>query len=356
MRRVLLGVFTFCAMDAAGAGDSALAAWFDKVPAPPKTLAEAQSRVKVTERRTLSCSGFKEYKDALAAYRGTLETAHQKAEHDLSVQKGEPQTVEEATAQAAKMQAAMAKSQPAQDQMMAVTMKYQTEMQALMQKGLPPEKMAAEMQQLQAKYEPQMQAAQAKLEQAGTEIEGPKVDLDKGESPQVLSVRAQLDGMQEIQPESVSRLMDSHKNDHDRLNETLRDKGAQCYDPHVAAAGTDLQTEQAEWAKIRGQIRQQAADADKLFASVKYGAATKTAFSREQLIGRQMDWLSRADNLAAVSESICIGAVAWSKSREFVAGGGDVCDQPSYFKLCGPESIGRDYTTIARTCEAKRRH
>jgi hypothetical protein len=255
-----------------------------------------------------------------------------------------------------KAQAGIAKAQPAQDEFMAVTQKYQQEVTALMQKGLPPEKMGAEMQKLQDKWGPKMEAAQKKYEAAmnNEDIQGPKIDLDKGESPQVLSARAQLEDMQFIYPESVARLRDSHKNDHDRLNETLRDKGAKCYDPHVAAAGSDLQTEYAEWNKARSMIRTQAADADKLFASVKYGAGAKTAYSRERLIVKQMDWLSHAENVANVSEEICTNAVAWPKSRDFVAGGGDVCDQPSYFKFCGPESIGRDYTTIARTCQAKR--
>jgi hypothetical protein len=330
-----------------------IASWFDRVPHPPRTLAEALGKAGVTDRGQLRCNalGVEAFTSALDAHLEPIRASYEAARSEAD---GAPQTAEEAYAQMAQAQADMQRMMVANQPLMDLSMKYQQELAAVMQKGLPAEKMMEEVEKLEAKYQPLMAAAEAKA-RAAAPPEKPKADLDKGELPEVLAARKRLDAIEFATYDKVHALRDRHRNGHDSLNETLKTRGAACYDGHVAAAGASLPAEHAAWLELFTQLRRQAVEAEKVLASVQYGAKARTPHSRAELIGRRLAALQQARELAELSGEICAEAAVWSKSKDYASSGGDECSQPSYVRLCGAESIGRDYTTIARNCQARKK-
>jgi hypothetical protein len=340
-------------VSAQAADPASITAWFDRVPQPPRTLTEALGKAAVGDRGQLRCAalGIDAFTGALETHLEPIRESHDAARNQAD---GAPQTAEEAYAQMAQTQAEIQRMSVANQPLMDLSMKYQQEMMAVMQKGLPPEKMMAEVEKLEAKYQPLMAAAEAKA-RAAAPPEKKKEDLDKGELPEVLAARKRLDAIEYATNSKVYELRDRHRNGHDTLNETLKVKGPACYDGHVKAADSNLPAEHAAWMELFTQLRRQAVEADKVLASVQYGAKAKTPHIRAQLLEHRMSALNQARQLAELSGDICAEAVVWSKSKDYASSGGDECNQPSYVRLCGAESIGRDYTTIARNCQARKK-
>lgn len=339
---------------AAATPQRSLADWFAKVPPPTVTTQATADRSARINGRKLSCE-LPEQDAFLATLREEIQRVEE-AEREASSE-ASAISMSEAMAGQPELQARMQQQQAINASMES----YQAKMMEIMPK-IQAAKTQKERDAYMAEIEKisaQMQAA-AKGVTAGVEKDSRKAKEKKAaenanELPEVLKALEQLSALKREDQESLypGRLEDLRKSEHDQLRETFKQKGPACYGEHVKLSDQQLRSLPGDWKLLREKLQARAARYDKILAPVQYGAKAKLPGSREKLLETYLRQLKAVEDLAEADLEICVLAASWSKSQERVRGTPDyACDAPGWFKYCGPESIGRDYTAINLRCKA----
>lgn len=322
------------------AGDEALAPWFDRAPAPPKTATEAATRVRFDgDRATLDGAAFVAFQRQYEARRQAIETRMQAAaaegqvaaqgmQQDLNAAAGEDVTGEAFQEKFEKMSDA---------EKMALAMKMSGQMQKSMGSSYggganfagqePPVVQTATRAYLayQQQYATQSQDAVANA-QLIAGLERAHRDLDQRLSREAAACVAGGDAAQALP--------------------CLRAKTSACWDQHATLGAQQLTQLQSAYQQQLARSRKAAADADRVLAPAQYGGAARSYAGRSQLYGYQSLILSEVDGLAKLSQAAWLYGGAWSAGKSaarsealYVAGGEASCGYENRFGRAG--SSGR---------------
>ncbi|WP_028008168.1 hypothetical protein [Solimonas flava] len=330
----------FGPLAAQAAGDEALAPWFDRAPAPPKTATEAAARVRFEgDRATLDGAAFAAFQRQYDARRQAIEARMQAAvaegqvaaqgmHQDLNVAAGEDVTSEAFQEKFEKMSDA---------EKMALAMKMNSQMQKSMGSSYagganfagqePPAVQAATRTYLA--YQ-QQSAAQAQDAVANAQLiaglERAHRELDQRLSREAAACVASGDAAQALP--------------------CLRAKTAACWDQHAALGAQQLTQLQGAYQQQLARSRKAAAEADRVLAPAQYGAAARSYTGRSQLYGYQSQILGEVDGLAKLSQAAWLYGGAWSAGKSaapagalYIAGGEASCGYETRFGRAG--SSGR---------------
>ncbi|WP_028081737.1 hypothetical protein [Solimonas soli] len=303
-----------CAFQTFAAGDAALAPWFDRLPAMPKTVAEAQARIHYANgRATLDAPAHDSYAQQLRARRQTLEqqaaAAAQKGEaavggmqQDLNAAAGEDISSPEFQKKLERMTDA---------EKMAFAMKMNGQMQKSMGTSY------AGGASLGAPESAAVQAAQTASMQYQQQF---ALQLQNGAAtmrlvPALEQAHRELD--ERLSREAASCVTAA---DPAQVQACLKTKSGACWDQHAALAAQQLTSLQSAYQQQLARARKDAAEADRVLAPTQYGAQARSYNGQSQLLGYQQQILASAESLLQLSEAAWLDVGAWGAGKTQSAG------------------------------------
>lgn len=329
---------------ARAASGEALAPWFDRIPAPPKTAAEAQAQLRFESGRVqLAMPAFDALQQQLdariAAIRAKQESAAaegQKAaqgmQSDLSAAAGEDISSPEFQAKLEKMSDA---------EKMAFAMKMSGQMQQTMGKSYGGASFAgaepAPVQAAQRAFQGYQQALGAQYAEAAQPGSSTMLPVQIEQAHHALDERLSREAAVCVAGGSGAQ-----------VQSCLQAKSAACWSQHASLASTQLAQLQKVYAQDLSRARKAALDADRVLAPAQYGAAATSFNGRTQLYAYQGQILDQTGPLIALSKAAYLsgawsaGAAASGGQPLYISGGGN----PS----CGYEArFGRDGSSGGRS-------
>jgi len=344
--RSLGAVLALCAAQASAA-DEALAPWFDRLPAMPKSVAEAQARIHfVNGQATLDMPAYEQFQQKLearvqvlgqqsAAVAKKSEAAAAGVAQDLSAAAGEDITSPEFQEKLEKMTDA---------EKMAFAMRMSGQMQQSM--GTSYAGGANFAGQENAAVQAAQKAYMQYMQQVGAQMQGNANAMRL--VPDMERAHRELDAR--LSREAASCMSAGA---HEKVMACLKAKSNACWDQHSTLAGQQLATLQATYQQQYTRARQDAVNADRVLAPTQFGAQAKSFNGQTQLIGYQQQILDNAKPLLGLSKAAWITAGAWSAGKTQSAGqpllivGGEAS--------CGYEvRFGRDGSSGGRSGTSRR--
>ncbi|WP_020651101.1 hypothetical protein [Solimonas variicoloris] len=292
------------------AGDEALAPWFERVPGPPKTTAEAAARMRIEDQRaTLDGTAFAAFQRQYDTRKQAIEARMQAAAAEGQVAaQGMHQDLNAAAGEDVTSEAFQEKFEKMSDaEKMALAMKMNSQMQKSMGSSYagganfagqePPAVQAATRAYLNYQQQVVAQAQDAVANaQLIAGLERAHRELDQRLSREAAACVASGDAAQALP--------------------CLRAKTAACWDQHAALGAQQLTQLQGTYQQQLARSRKAAAEADRVLAPAQYGGAARSYTGRSQLYGYQSQILGEVDGLAKLSQA------AWQYGGGWVAGKG----------------------------------
>ncbi len=314
IRRSLMAALCCTPVVATAAATTSLSSWYEQLPQPPKTAAEAQARVRFDSgQAVLDYPALSTYVSRLQAHSqqlqqsgetnvAALEAASTDMYADLSKAAGgdlnDPEFLDklESMSDAEKMALAQRMANPTQAAMTRET-------NGVSIAGAEPAPVTAALN----RYRNDLPALNAQSQSISALVEVEQVRAD---------AHARLDASLDQDAKTCASQTDAQAH-----TDCLKQKALACWDRHASISDEQLAALQKTWQSQYTSGRKLATGADQALAPAQYGQSAKSMTGKTQLLAYQSQLLLPAEQLAKASEAAWLDAGKWRLGKAQSDGG-----------------------------------